>query len=222
MSRTVRIIPARAGFTSLICSHASSRGDHPRSRGVYVVVMTNLPASIGSSPLARGLRSVTSVDYGARRIIPARAGFTMVVGSRGTGKTDHPRSRGVYEQRSLRSATMRGSSPLARGLHEAELVKRDPFGIIPARAGFTLPHAFQGRGRWDHPRSRGVYILFDSTKSRNTGSSPLARGLRLLLCLDRSPYGIIPARAGFTALQTCTIIRPKDHPRSRGVYSIPK
>ena len=138
MSRTVRIIPARAGFTSLICSHASSRGDHPRSRGVYVVVMTNLPASIGSSPLARGLRSVTSVDYGARRIIPARAGFTMVVGSRGTGKTDHPRSRGVYMRLNSLSATRSGSSPLARGLLCLMLSRDAVGGIIPARAGFTF------------------------------------------------------------------------------------
>ena len=30
-----RIIPARAGFTSARGGRAVSRGDHPRSRGVY-------------------------------------------------------------------------------------------------------------------------------------------------------------------------------------------
>ena len=31
--------------------------------------------------------------------------------------------------------------------------------------------------------------------------------------------GIIPARAGFTVLDTCWVGTPMDHPRSRGVYA---
>ena len=183
------------------------------------MVMTNLPASIGSSPLARGLRSVTSVDYGARRIIPARAGFTMVVGSRGTGKTDHPRSRGVYEQRSLRSATMRGSSPLARGLLCLMLSRDAVGGIIPARAGFTFYSIPQSPVIQDHPRSRGVYGCFSVWTDLPMGSSPLARGLHDVANTRFGKFGIIPARAGFTSAQPPAWRRPRDHPRSRGVYS---
>ena len=51
-----RIIPARAGFTSCSPSRSLSRGDHPRSRGVYAVL--------------------DLVTVGHLRIIPARAGFT--------------------------------------------------------------------------------------------------------------------------------------------------
>ncbi|ERH20748.1 hypothetical protein HMPREF1979_03282, partial [Actinomyces johnsonii F0542] len=51
------------------------------------------------------------------------------------------------------------------------------------------------------------------------GSSPLARGLLRV----RSPLiecsGIIPARAGFTPERLSVSVRPRDHPRSRGVYS---
>ena len=51
-----------------------------------------------------------------------------------------------------------------------------------------------------------------------SGSSPLARGLRLVRWARGVPRRIIPARAGFTAL---VVHRPgdrRDHPRSRGVY----
>ena len=53
-----------------------------------------------------------------------------------------------------------------------------------------------------------------------TGSSPLARGLRVV---DQSPVGgvgIIPARAGFTAWRTPPGGSGGDHPRSRGVYNV--
>ena len=70
--------------------------------------------------------------------------------------------------------------------------------IIPARAGFT----FRGRSRTsptqDHPRSRGVYPTGVVSSCMESGSSPLARGLRAW----RRRRG----RAG------------SDHPRSRGVY----
>ena len=50
------------------------------------------------------------------------------------------------------------------------------------------------------------------------GSSPLARGLPDVREPQRQPQWIIPARAGFTAPAACGDQRPKDHPRSRGVY----
>ena len=71
----------------------------------------------------------------------------------------------------------------------------------------------------DHPRSRGVYPLSASSVSPDSGSSPLARGLRLLLPGPPLRPGIIPARAGFTARATRARDCRPDHPRSRGVYS---
>jgi len=53
--------------------------DHPRSRGVYVRPHPGGGASRGSSPLARGLLiNLTGHDVNIR-IIPARAGFTVIV-----------------------------------------------------------------------------------------------------------------------------------------------
>ena len=91
-----------------------------------------------------------------------------------------------------------GSSPLARGLPESFRSGRRFLGIIPARAGFTC---------WR--------VLLSC---RVLGSSPLARGLlpRNSCCII--PSRIIPARAGFTPLVRNHGPRPRDHPRSRGVY----
>ena len=72
----VRIIPARAGFTSAPVRAGSGAEDHPRSRGVYYTKATTGEIEDGSSPLARGLRRARTAAARRRRIIPARAGFT--------------------------------------------------------------------------------------------------------------------------------------------------
>ena len=114
---SLRIIPARAGFTggrrttaTIQCgSSPLARGlpavratghfervDHPRSRGVYPWGPARGRRTGGSSPLARGLlvRSCAAVRFSG--IIPARAGFTRSRGRWKAARADHPRSRGVY------------------------------------------------------------------------------------------------------------------------------
>ena len=71
-----RIIPARAGFTGTGRRRRRPPQDHPRSRGVYVPPRRWAWAGKGSSPLARGLLGDVDAEQRARRIIPARAGFT--------------------------------------------------------------------------------------------------------------------------------------------------
>ena len=90
------IIPARAGFTPSGRPRGSPRRDHPRSRGVYSGVGVLWWTGVGSSPLARGLRSSSSSCTDGGRIIPARAGFTPAASPAAPTHTDHPRSRGVY------------------------------------------------------------------------------------------------------------------------------
>ncbi|VEI15507.1 Domain of uncharacterised function (DUF2825) [Actinomyces viscosus] len=90
------IIPARAGFTSCSFLSLDSRGDHPRSRGVYWMNGLIFSVSTGSSPLARGLLEFTDSADKHDGIIPARAGFTGGCRIVGHGASDHPRSRGVY------------------------------------------------------------------------------------------------------------------------------
>ena len=73
----IRIIPARAGFTSMVLSSLGPAPDHPRSRGVYYEDMRTKLQVEGSSPLARGLPRIASRKAPWIGIIPARAGFTL-------------------------------------------------------------------------------------------------------------------------------------------------
>ena len=173
------IIPARAGFTSRRSVVFTSRGDHPRSRGVYTAHGDHLSLQHGSSPLARGLHRGGAQGGVGRRIIPARAGFTALV--------PHQQPAG------------RGSSPLARGLPRRHRLPPGDDGIIPARAGFTGDHDGHVRQAGDHPRSRGVYRTRAGGRGARRGSSPLARGLPVHGYELWASRRIIPARAGFTS-----------------------
>ena len=231
------IIPARAGFTSTPSAGRPTITDHPRSRGVYRLSDGLSCAPWGSSPLARGLPSTYPAGergedhprsrgvYEAVRMheevftgsSPLARGLpsTYPAGERGE---DHPRSRGVYEAVRMHEEVFTGSSPLARGLLSLWFVLQTRERIIPARAGFTCSPPTPGRSGRDHPRSRGVYIVFAERIAVVAGSSPLARGLRHRLRIPDPQARIIPARAGFTSTACLHPILSRDHPRSRGVY----
>ena len=241
-ARASGIIPARAGFTPIRALADHTRGDHPRSRGVYRGGYGREARGDGSSPLARGLPDQAHTGGHHRRIIPARAGFTGGAHGLGVAQGDHPRSRGVYSCRASTTPCGCGSSPLARGLHGDVVLPVVDRGIIPARAGFTRCRGGRRACTWDHPRSRGVYPSatcsasrgWDHPRSRGVyealtrlfrgvfGSSPLARGLRRWKSRSSGGVGIIPARAGFTTTSTPRCGRSGDHPRSRGVYVSPR
>ena len=194
-----RIIPARAGFTANINVSTWAAADHPRSRGVYLLIRSHARCLSGSSPLARGLPAPRARLGGPSGIIPARAGFTRSRSRSHTPTGDHPRSRGVYSEIS-------------------GLISIIPW-IIPARAGFTRRRLRLPGQRQDHPRSRGVYGSRQFAQHILLGSSPLARGLPPPRPQQERGAGIIPARAGFTAWWRPATWPNADHPRSRGVYS---
>ena len=174
---------------------------------------------MGSSPLARGLRPGCLAPARRARIIPARAGFTSPASRPTLTLPDHPRSRGVYQGLRGSVTSTPGSSPLARGLPPPTRNDRRPPGIIPARAGFTgATWGSRPRTR-DHPRSRGVYVAGNNIFDGVVGSSPLARGLRIGSVYLVPKGRIIPARAGFTSGRVVRAPTPRDHPRSRGVYT---
>ena len=172
----------------------------------------------GSSPLARGLLLHRFAYVVLNRIIPARAGFTMVSRTTVRRARDHPRSRGVYKSKRWGTPTNLGSSPLARGLLAALALRPGADRIIPARAGFTPILLSTLSPMSDHPRSRGVYSPSTASSPRGPGSSPLARGLRPVVRGEALLSGIIPARAGFTPVSPRWSPPSSDHPRSRGVY----
>ena len=221
ITRSGRIIPARAGFTLSPRTCCGPGSDHPRSRGVYSSKNARCSCASGSSPLARGLPAICVETLPSTRIIPARAGFTFIQAVWHACQQDHPRSRGVYMISCSIPPSAPGSSPLARGLLSARPSALALERIIPARAGFTHAQLENELVRGDHPRSRGVYpnSLFRWTRPR--GSSPLARGLHAFRKVQEGEPGIIPARAGFTRRRAPRTLRNPDHPRSRGVYPWP-
>ena len=89
-----------------------------------------------------------------------------------------------------------GSSPLARGPHNAVTVVDEIPGLIPARAGTTGRLPQEGYAGWAHPRSRGDHAhSFAALKSYT---------------------GLIPARAGTTSEYCFLASSSWAHPRSRG------
>ena len=92
-----------------------------------------------------------------------------------------------------------GSSPLARGTPTVSSQPCRGSRLIPARAGNTgmLPAGCEGVSA--HPRSRGEHFLITVSAAPRSGSSPLARGTRLV-CSD-------------------ILIMPMAHPRSRGEHN---
>ena len=69
-----------------------------------------------------------------------------------------------------------------------------------------------------HPRSRGEHQNTESSADFQGGSSPLARGARRQHGRINSVTGLIPARAGSTALLRGCLRPPRAHPRSRGEH----
>ena len=92
-----------------------------------------------------------------------------------------------------------GSSPHARGAHRDTLNASIADGIIPACAGSTARSPQRSTLPWDHPRMRGEHYLRTQALGGGEGSSPHARGARLILSSRISNFRIIPACAGSTA-----------------------
>ena len=215
-------------------------GSSPLARGLLSLVPRG-SRSRRIIPARAGFTKYPPLKCFFNRIIPARAGFTSGRSVQYIQLWDHPRSRGVYGLRGGVTPSASGSSPLARGLppmlflysfsrpdHPRSRGVYEPCpvlipvnsGIIPARAGFTHVRYRDGGITQDHPRSRGVYVHTPPDGIAGSGSSPLARGLRDRGGRRRGGGRIIPARAGFTEPPPRREKSEKDHPRSRGVYSI--
>ena len=113
-----------------------------------------------------------------------------------------------------------GSSPHARGAqwrHQCSLRRR---GIIPACAGSTSASSTISAWCWDHPRMRGEHHLSRCSLAGYQGSSPHARGARVIGVGQHLEPGIIPACAGSTRRGFRPRRSARDHPRMRGEHHI--
>ena len=216
LSVRARIIPARAGPTPFAISVASSVADHPRSCGANLMFSSAFFISSGSSPLVRGQPSSMIPTKSYARIIPARAGPTVMAYPFLKAETDHPRSCGANELTSSSIWRSAGSSPLVRGQPHHRTCETDTIGIIPARAGPTRRWPCVHASHTDHPRSCGANRRWMACWPLQCGSSPLVRGQRGLEPSKATHCRIIPARAGPTYQKTDVQTRYQDHPRSCG------
>ena len=172
---------------------------------------------LGSSPHARGARGTSWLVASAPGIIPACAGSTCPLPSRRSSCWDHPRMRGEHWLDPYVALGYWGSSPHARGARPFVDADAQARGIIPACAGSTLI-AGAGMLAWrDHPRMRGEHLPQVSSHISPQGSSPHARGARVLGISTRAKRGIIPACAGSTRPPHGSPGCPGD-PRMRGKH----
>ena len=171
-----RFIPARAGNTGSCGRRAPSGPVHPRSRGEHGPRRYIPSHRYGSSPLARGTHTDSSVGTYRCRFIPARAGNTPDAPRQTSSTSVHPRSRGEHPVAAPLAVFHAGSSPLARGTQGVDepclLVDR----FIPARAGNTDRSGTYRPVSTVHPRSRGEHATKGAAGYPRVGSSPLARG----------------------------------------------
>ena len=216
--RSQRIIPALAGNTGIIRTNLQPMGDHPRSRGEYALQETSYPTPGGSSPLSRGILFSVEILESTERIIPALAGNTQPPPGWSGRQSDHPRSRGEYVSRSHATTSAAGSSPLSRGIRLSSVLLQRLGRIIPALAGNTKSRRRMKTHGADHPRSRGEYHSHGRLPDTVCGSSPLSRGIPMILSCVTSCSGIIPALAGNTLAPSVFGGLVGDHPRSRGEY----
>ena len=91
-------------------------------------------------------------------------------------------------------------------------------GLIPARAGNTIPSPKESARGGAHPRSRGEHFYDENATIYHTGSSPLARGTPRVSRILAACPGLIPARAGNTPTWHRNGGAPRAHPRSRGEH----
>ena len=182
--------------------------------------MDDQDSSAGSSPLSRGIHARPDQDIILDRIIPALAGNTNKLPFLRRKCRDHPRSRGEYVSPQLAGNAGLGSSPLSRGIRQ-ELCNRARLRrIIPALAGNTRERLNGLIVDTDHPRSRGEYGGRKAINPPAGGSSPLSRGIQLMIASLFGEPRIIPALAGNTAGSARGRRAGWDHPRSRGEYGI--
>ena len=93
---------------------------------------------------------------------------------------------------------MIGSSPLTRGIQWLTDGGRAKGRVLPAHAGNTKREFIPDQRGQVHPRSRGEYKLGDVTLCKDSGSSPLTRGIHRVCCRMCKFWRFIPAHAGNT------------------------
>ena len=135
-----------------------------------------------------------------------------------TAEKDHPHLRGEYYQGENLEKLLKGSPPLAWGIHSKHCRPCELPRITPTCVGNTPRSCRRCRSPKDHPHLRGEYCVSNSAICWVTGSPPLAWGIlsikRSKKLLDR----ITPTCVGNTLWNTKHRSDREDHPHLRGEY----
>ena len=171
-----RLIPARAGKTSLRRAAMRSCSAHPRACGENAHDVSAPVDPRGSSPRVRGKLPGSAMSMRCPGLIPARAGKTGVDASLHERHRAHPRACG--ENRWGRSWRARawGSSPRVRGKRPCDEASPLQDGLIPARAGKTRLYQSHSTHLGAHPRACGENERLIDEHVARRGSSPRVRG----------------------------------------------
>ena len=138
-TRPWRLIPARAGKTKPRSRIAWLNSAHPRACGENRRRAWESMDSWGSSPRVRGKLWSVRRAGGEPRLIPARAGKTMLRRKSPVYIAAHPRACGENPRARHLPGDCYGSSPRVRGKPRRHPPNPPPARLIPARAGKT-PH----------------------------------------------------------------------------------
>ena len=110
-----RLIPARAGKTSLVSLWPGWPSAHPRACGENDDDARQAALDSGSSPRVRGKQGCMYLTLTFPGLIPARAGKTFPPGFGGRRDRAHPRACGENPMSWQNRVCPRGSSPRVRG-----------------------------------------------------------------------------------------------------------
>ena len=213
-----RFIPAGAGNTYAGGNSTSTRPVYPRWRGEHSNSGRVEENISGLSPLARGTRCCSLLDWAILRFIPAGAGNTDQQALFQSSKTVYPRWRGEHAWPRDRYTLTYGLSPLARGTRLFQLIDQFHGRFIPAGAGNTptkcqsdWAERFIPAGAGNtvgalcviivapvYPRWRGEHSSIYASLNKSNGLSPLARGTQRAREHRFVWWRFIPAGAGNT------------------------
>ena len=152
------------------------------------------------------------------RFIPAGAGNTTESPAESIRYMVHPRGRGEHDMKIMKYKIEPGSSPRARGTLRPRCASRSRSRFIPAGAGNTKPSTSRDTSITVHPRGRGEHIFFNPIFFDVCGSSPRARGTRLIGQEYIIRGRFIPAGAGNTHQVWHRSYGATVHPRGRGEH----
>ena len=210
------LIPARAGKTPTSRPRGATARAHPRACGENGSNFTGVTAVRGSSPRVRG-KHAHPTQHGRRtRLIPARAGKTVIIQASRAVNTAHPRACGKNGHHPGEPGGEHGSSPRVRGKQRERPLDEPQPGLIPARAGKTKGRCATRASRRAHPRACGENGDVGGPQAGGLGSSPRVRGKPSSRQHRPPRQRLIPARAGKTPCVEVAPGFPRAHPRACG------